>query len=333
MSELQVVGKLKALSPDVLDNIKTKIDGQEITIAMKITAVQGPPKYGADNQWKTALRIQSPSRDYIVICTLEKWYVFDYSGKNLRGSASLDDVKTILRVTNGVKVGMADNSEVTFSTFGAGKSYYDAFSYALFKSWTKDFESIPHQKEFHIDGQYIGGFGTSMTVGSQVVIHFGDRGIGILGSGLTCLSWDAIAGLQIGGIGQFQTGGGFIGGGFGISGALKGIALASVMNSVTTRTHIDCLLRIVMPESEITIAPQMTPQGVELNLSAAISYLRKKSGEKSNESTLGVHTLVSNAISKRDLSESELINFCTHCGQALKSIVNFCSGCGEKIEA
>ena len=42
--------------------------------------------------------------------------------------------------------------------------------------------------------------------------------------------------LEIGGPGLVKTGGGFVGGGFGARGAIEGMAIAAVLNGLTTRT-------------------------------------------------------------------------------------------------
>jgi len=44
--------------------------------------------------------------------------------------------------------------------------------------------------------------------------------------------------LEIGGPGLVKTGGGFVGGGFGARGAIEGMAIAAVLNGLTTRTSI-----------------------------------------------------------------------------------------------
>jgi len=50
--------------------------------------------------------------------------------------------------------------------------------------------------------------------------------------------------VEIGGPGLVKTGGGFIGGGFDVTGALEGMAIASVLNAPTRRTSVKTVLRI-----------------------------------------------------------------------------------------
>jgi hypothetical protein len=59
---------------------------------------------------------------------------------------------------------------------------------------------------------------------------------------IRCPYTEAIA-LEFSGPGRVTRGGGFIGGGFGITGAAEGMAIASVLNSITTKTEIRSLIR------------------------------------------------------------------------------------------
>ena len=76
---------------------------------------------------------------------------------------------------------------------------------------------------------------------------------------------------------MYQTGGGWIGGGFGISGALKGAAFASVMNALTTRTHNDCYFRFVYPGVDATFQVlSHTPRNLEIALSGVRNWLETR---------------------------------------------------------
>ena len=52
------------------------------------------------------------------------------------------------------------------------------------------------------------------------------------------MPYSEVEGLEIGGPGLVKTGGGFVGGGFGARGAIEGMAIAAVLNGLTTRTSI-----------------------------------------------------------------------------------------------
>jgi hypothetical protein len=57
------------------------------------------------------------------------------------------------------------------------------------------------------------------------------------------IPYSAIDDLEFSGPGKVTTGGGFIGGGFGLSGAAKGMIAASVLNALTTKTKIHTMIR------------------------------------------------------------------------------------------
>lgn len=57
--------------------------------------------------------------------------------------------------------------------------------------------------------------------------------------------------LEVGGRGQLTHGGRFSGGGFGVRGALTGMAVASMLNNATRKTAVDCFLRLTTAETEM----------------------------------------------------------------------------------
>ena len=60
-----------------------------------------------------------------------------------------------------------------------------------------------------------------------------------------------IVSLNITGPGQVTSGGGFIGGGFGATGALEGMALSAMLNAATTKTSIDTFIEILTLSTEM----------------------------------------------------------------------------------
>lgn len=87
----------------------------------------------------------------------------------------------------------------------------------------------------------------------------------------------AILDLEISGPGKTTSGGGFIGGGFGAEGAVKGMAVATVLNLLTTRTEIKTIIHITSRDSELWLCTsKVEPEGVRLNLSAAFLALKNR---------------------------------------------------------
>jgi hypothetical protein len=81
--------------------------------------------------------------------------------------------------------------------------------------------------------------------------------------------------VEIGGPGMVQTGGAFIGGGFGLSGALEGMAIASVLNALTTRKSITTIIRIQARGSEFFLLDKSTtPQALRMELSHPLGAIR-----------------------------------------------------------
>jgi predicted RNA-binding Zn-ribbon protein involved in translation (DUF1610 family) len=77
-----------------------------------------------------------------------------------------------------------------------------------------------------------------------------------------------IASLELSGPGEVKSGGGFIGGGFGVKGAAKGILAASVLNWLTTRTTVQTVIRLATHTSEyIFSTDKASPQELRLDLS------------------------------------------------------------------
>lgn len=132
------------------------------------------------------------------------------------------------------------------------------------------------QRTVLIEGIFIGGAGVPLEPHQEVTIKADKFGLTISQGdfGIWHKSYEGLIGLQASGEGVFQTGGGWVGGGFGISGALKGAAFASVMNALTTRTHIDCLVRFVYPGVDASFKIlSHTPEDLQIALSGVRNWL------------------------------------------------------------
>ena len=85
-----------------------------------------------------------------------------------------------------------------------------------------------------------------------------------------------LAELGIAGPGSVTSGGGFAGGGFGIDGALQGIAIASVLNMLTTRTKIHTFVTVVTNFGELHLHYSgMEPGALRIALSGVFVKLRR----------------------------------------------------------
>lgn len=138
---------------------------------------------------------------------------------------------------------------------------------------------IASQEVATIETVYLGGAGVPLKTYEKSTLIVSRKGfsIGQGGGSIWTQSFEGLKGIQITGEGLYQTGGGWVGGGFGISGALKGAAFASVMNALTTRTHNDCYFRFVYTGTDATFQVlSHTPRNLEIALSGVRNWLETR---------------------------------------------------------
>ena len=139
---------------------------------------------------------------------------------------------------------------------------------------------IQNQETTTIETVYLGGAGIPLITyeKSSIVISKKGFAVGQGGSSIWTKSFEHLIGFQVSGEGLLQSGGGWIGGGIGVSGALKGALFATVMNSLTTRTHNDCYFRFIYPGVEGTFQVlSHTPRNLEIALSGVKNWLETRS--------------------------------------------------------
>jgi hypothetical protein len=132
-----------------------------------------------------------------------------------------------------------------------------------------------------LDVQLLGGYAATadMTVGERYDLRFlADRLVVFpfrLPHCLLQLPYGDLETVDIGGPGLVKSGGGFVGGGFGAVGALQGMAVAAVLNALTTRTKITTVLRIQSSASELFLLnTTMTPGQLRMHLSRPLGAIR-----------------------------------------------------------
>src|SRR5437879_5172452 len=106
----------------------------------------------------------------------------------------------------------------------------------------------------------LGGSGYRLTAGREATVDFLADSIAfyinsMVGAGPAAadarITYPEVIGIQIEGPGAVSRGGGFIGGGFGFEGALEGIAIATVLNALTTKTKIHTFIQILSDVGEV----------------------------------------------------------------------------------
>jgi hypothetical protein len=123
----------------------------------------------------------------------------------------------------------------------------------------------------------LGGCGVPLAVGAAVGIRFtAERVVFVTEKGAACdVPSTTLQDIAIGGPGFVTSGGGFIGGGFGLAGFVQGVALASILNKVTTSSQIVTVVAIMGDGWEVhglnTVAE---PGALRIQLAPVFTRLR-----------------------------------------------------------
>jgi hypothetical protein len=127
----------------------------------------------------------------------------------------------------------------------------------------------------------LGGYApdAAIAVGERYDARFLEDRLAICGCGdwnpLIAVTYSEIEDVEIGGPGLVKSGGGFVGGGFGAVGALEGMALASVLNALTTKTKITTIIRVQAVACELFLLwTQAPPEQLRIELSQPLGAIR-----------------------------------------------------------
>jgi len=137
--------------------------------------------------------------------------------------------------------------------------------------------------------KYLGGAGSNLTPETLGTLWMTASGFAIRsGEDFWHQSISNLVGVQIGGQGIYTTGGGWVGGGVGFNGAMRGAAMAGMMNALETRVHNDCLIRLSFVNAELNFQIlDITPRDLELALAPIRLHLENNLGVTSS-STMGL---------------------------------------------
>jgi hypothetical protein len=90
------------------------------------------------------------------------------------------------------------------------------------------------------------------------------------------IAYEDLIALRIEGPGAITTGGGFVGGGFGLKGATEGMLIASALNAVTTRTTIQTIIEVQDRERDlIWLCGTVTPERLRILLMPVYARIRQ----------------------------------------------------------
>jgi hypothetical protein len=94
----------------------------------------------------------------------------------------------------------------------------------------------------------------------------------------TSIPYSEVTQFSIGGAGKVREGGGFIGGGFGLTGFAIGLAASTALNAATTRTRIETVIALQTEEGELVfLSTSVEPASLELRLAWVRGQIRKGS--------------------------------------------------------
>ena len=122
----------------------------------------------------------------------------------------------------------------------------------------------------------VGGHNLQLEPGTAGVFTCGTKGVAFWaeGNSRTLCPYPNLLNLELGGPGVTRRGGGWIGGGFGLTGMLEGALVASVLNRLTTRTSVNTLIAVTMRDSSMTLhTASATPAQLRLELAPALGRL------------------------------------------------------------
>lgn len=138
---------------------------------------------------------------------------------------------------------------------------------------------------------YLGGANIEVPVKTEVDLLFGASEI-LLHRPPALRDSNAIAALpyaprfsvELSGPGRFKTGGGYVGGGSGLVGAAEGMAIASVLNALTTRTQVISVIAVLSTKYEgFFLCQQHTPEELRHYLAPVFLRARQLGGQRSAE--------------------------------------------------
>ena len=123
----------------------------------------------------------------------------------------------------------------------------------------------------------LGVNGFPFAVGGKIDLAFGEHELHCVGDAQRAsFSYTELAELNISGPGSVTKGGGFIGGGFGAEGAIEGIAIAGVLNLLTTRSKIHTFITLIANFGELHLHyGEMEPGALRMSLASVYVKLRR----------------------------------------------------------
>lgn len=126
------------------------------------------------------------------------------------------------------------------------------------------------------DCTLLGGYGHDITPGTRcsAVFRADDVQVDTSGGERVVFRYEDIESLKVGGKGLVEANGGFIGGGFGAENALVGIGVASLLNSLASRSRIETIVNIKGRDRQAWLHyTHETPQALRIRLAEVMARI------------------------------------------------------------
>jgi hypothetical protein len=140
---------------------------------------------------------------------------------------------------------------------------------------------------------FLGGYGhsESLMAGAVCDLHFTSEGL-LVTNPDTSISivrspYAEAEIVELSGPGRVTRGGGFIGGGFGLTGAAEGMIVASVLNALTTKTSIQTIIRWEARTQELFFfTSEATPSDLRIRMSPVLGRVKPRPNVEATPSLL-----------------------------------------------
>ena len=131
--------------------------------------------------------------------------------------------------------------------------------------------------EVHLKGTLcLGGAEFPFSSGEPVDALFTEKGVVLQGKTRSArFSYFELVEFNITGPGSVTSGGGFVGGGFGVEGAIEGMAIAAILNGLTTKTKIHTFITLITNFGELHLHyDKMEPSVMRVVLASVFQRMR-----------------------------------------------------------
>lgn len=159
---------------------------------------------------------------------------------------------------------------------------------------------------------HVGGYGTDLVVGEEYFAAFGDSAVTVshpwAEESLT-VPYTEIVEFDIGGRGAMESDAGLVGGGFGIDGAVVGMALAGVVNAATRTKSVETGIWWKAADSELFLFTYSAePDSLRVELARQIARMNGKPVDSPEPAAVGKQDLVAQLRGLAELREAGVLS-------------------------